>query len=662
MLFGAAYYPEHWPESRWERDAEMMERAGFNVVRMAEFAWHRMEPREGEFDFSWLDRAIGTLARHGIRVMLGTPTSASPKWLVDKYPDTLMWDLKGHPRGFGSRRYYCYNSDAYRIRTEAIVTAMAEHYAGNPNVLGWQIDNELGCGDTARCFCPACRLKFIDWLKARYGSVDEVNRQWGTVFSSQSYNCWEEVSLPTYTALGHHNPSLVLDFYRFSSDSVVSYQQFQYDILKKHFPDIPVTTNFMGDFGLIDYYNLARGLDLVALDIYPVMTRGNNPAPQNAAMYHDITRGLKRMNYWITEHQSGTPGAFTLQKTPWPGDLRRWTWQSVAHGADAILYFRWRTITFSVEEYWHGILNHDGGENRRYAEVKAVGDEFKRLSAVLEGSQIKADVAILKSYDAEWTFDIQPHVRGYNYLGHMDAYYRYFHERHIPVDIASPDQDLSGYRLVIAPNLIMTDGVQSERLHDYVRGGGMLIMDYRAGVKHMNNRMVEEVPPCAYADLLGVRVTDYGVIDRGEDIPVKLKDGQTGRALWWYDVLELSTAAPLAEYAGSYFTGSPMATENRYGSGTAWYLASEPEPALMDNLLDGACSIAGVSPLLDCPAAVEVARRGKDGVELLFVINHSREAQPIRLAGAYRDLLRGKELNGTAEIAANDVMVLTAME
>ncbi len=660
MLFGAAYYPEHWPEARWHTDADMMAQAGFNTVRMAEFAWHKMEPREGAFDFSWLDRAIDVLARRGIKAMLGTPTSAAPKWLVDKYPDTLMWDLKGHPRGFGSRRYYCYNSESYRERTAAIVTAMAEHYRGNANVIGWQIDNEFGCGDTTRCFCPNCRRKFIDWLTERYGTIEEVNRQWGTVFSSQSYNSWEEVELPTYTALGHHNPSLLLDFYRFSSDSAVAYQQFQYHILKTYFPDVPVTTNFMGDFGQIDYYDMAANLDIVALDIYPIMTRGNNPAPQNAAMYHDITRGLKRSNYWITEHQSGTPGAFTLHKTPWPGDLRRWTWQSVAHGADGILYFRWRTIPFSVEEYWHGILNHDGGANRRYAEVMAVGAEFQRLAEALADSRVKADVAIIRSYDVEWTFDIQPHIQDYNYLHHVDAYYRYFHERHIPVDMASPDQDLSGYKLVVAPNLIMADEQQSQRLHRYVRGGGVLVLDYRAGVKLMNNQMVQSVPPCCFAGLTGIRISDYGVIGKDESIGVKLADGGEGRALWWYDVIQPTTAAVLATYAASYFEGSPMATENRYGQGLAFYFASEPDPVLMDKLMDRACAAGDVAPLLGCPADVEVARRIKDGTELLFVINHSRQAHSVKLVKTYRDLLSGNLLSGAVDLAANDVMVLCA--
>lgn len=659
MLFGAAYYPEHWPESRWQQDADMMAAAGFNTVRMAEFAWHKMEPQEGEFDFSWLDRAIELLASRGIKSMLGTPTSAAPKWLVDKYPDTLMWDLKGHPRGFGSRRYYCYNSESYRKRTEAIVTAMAGHYGGNPNVIGWQIDNEFGCGDTTRCFCPSCRRAFVQWLKARYGSVEAVNKQWGTIFSSQCYNSWDEVELPTYTALGHHNPSLVLDFYRFSSDSAVSYQQFQLDILRRLAPGVPHTTNFMGDFGQIDYYNLAKNLDIVAMDIYPVMARGDNPPPQNAALYHDITRGLKQKNYWITEHQSGTPGAFVLQQTPWPGDLRRWTHQSVAHGADGILYFRWRTIPFSVEEYWHGILGHDGGPNRRYEEVKTVGRELMQLLDVLEGSTIRTDVAMIRSYDAEWTFDIQPHTKGYHYLTHFDAYYRYFYDRHIPVDVVSPDADLSCYRLVLAPNLIMATDGQAERLQRYVREGGTLVLDYRAGVKHTNNQMVQLVPPGCYTDLLGIRVTDYGAIDTREQVAVCHDgSGTEGRALWWYEVLEATTAKPLARYAGRYFDGCPMATENRFGHGMAFYLASQPDAGLMDRLMDRAIAVSGVQPLLDCPPEVEVARRMKDGREMLHVINHSRQAQPVNLAGAYKDLLSGKELSGSVEIAANDVMVI----
>ena len=316
MLFGAAYYPEHWPEERWKKDAGMMKEAGFNVVRMAEFAWHTLQPTENEFDFGWLDRAVDIMGKHGIKSILGTPTAAPPKWLADRCPGIHMVDDRGHVRGFGSRRYYCFNNKQYHEHTKTIVSKMAEHYFGNENITGWQIDNELGGMNTTRCYCENCRKEFIIWLKERYETIQGLNEQWGTIFSGQCFNSWDEVILPRLTAMGGHNPSLLLDFDRFSSDCAIRYLQLQADILREKAPGQMITTNTITFFNDIDYYRMFENLDLVSVDIYPNISEEETISPMMPALSHDITRGIKNRNYIVSEHQSGAPMGHVLHRGP----------------------------------------------------------------------------------------------------------------------------------------------------------------------------------------------------------------------------------------------------------------------------------------------------------------------------------------------------------
>ncbi|WP_308639863.1 beta-galactosidase [Paenibacillus silvisoli] len=659
MYFGACYYPEHWPEERWEQDAQMMKAAGFNIVRMAEFAWAKMEPEEGVYDFDWLERAIEIMEKQGIQVMLGTPTPGPPKWIYDRHPDVYQQDIYGRNRGFGARRHYCFNNKNFHHYTKAIVTRMAERFSNHPNVIGWQIDNEFGVIDTTRCYCDHCKAEFKLWLKRKYKSIDAVNEAWGTIFSSQTYTAWDQIHLPVYAVHQMHNPGMLLDFYRFSSDSVRAYQKIHVDILKAVTPSHKVTHNEMGTFNQIDYYDLSADLDIVSLDIYPSM----RPAPENAinsALQHDLSRGFKMANYWVTEHQSGTPGANVMFPTPKPGELRRWTYQSIAHGADAIIYFRWRTITFALEEYWHGILQHHGQPGRKYREVQQVGAELAKLADTLEGSTPAAKVAMVRCFDNEWTFDIQPHVREYSYMGHFQHYYQYFFENGIPVDLISPESDLSRYDLVVIPNLIMAQDETVERIYDYVKNGGRAIMDYRAGAKEWDNRMAATKLPGKYRELLGIEIEDYGIIEKSALNGLQASSGgETAQATTWYDVVELNEAEPLASFTEDYYAGSAAATSNRYGSGIAYYFATQPDQNGLSQLMDGICSEAGVETLLPgIPKGIEVAHRQRGSERILFLINHTLESREINLPDAYLDLLNEQEVSGRVTLKGNDVLVL----
>ncbi|QHW31107.1 beta-galactosidase [Paenibacillus rhizovicinus] len=521
ILFGACYYPEHWPEERWPKDARLMREAHINIVRMAEFAWMRLEPREGEYDFSWLDKAVDLMQANGIRVMLGTPTAAPPKWLVDQYPDIYQRDLFGRAKGFGTRRHYCYDNVNYQRYVRRIVTAMAEHYKDHPNVVAWQIDNEFGVADTTRGYNDETLAGFQQWLEARYGTIDALNEAWGTIFSSQTFQSWEQVHLPAYSTHQLHNPSLKLDYYRYCSESIRGFQKLQVDIIRGIAPHQPISTNEMGEFNEIDYYDLSADLDFVSLDVYPNFPPDNRITSAYPALHFDISRGAKMRNFWVTELQSGTPGGNVLKRTPKPGELRRWTFQALAHGADALIYFRWRTLTFALEEFWHGILQHHGEPGRKYAEVRQTGEELARIGSLLAGTVNRPDVAIVRCYDNDWVFDIQPQMEGYSYLQHLKAYYRFFHEHSIETDLISPNADFSRYKLVVLPNLMMSNEHVQEKIYAYVRSGGRVVMDYRAGAKHWDNRMLATKLPGPYKELLGIEIEDYGVLMAGEENHVR---------------------------------------------------------------------------------------------------------------------------------------------
>jgi beta-galactosidase len=668
MYFGACYYPEHWPEERWETDARLMKEAHFNVVRMAEFAWSRLEPSEGEFDFSWLDRIMSIMEQYGIKTILGTPTAGPPKWLMDKHPGIYQQDVYGRTRGFGARRHYCFNNLDFRMYTERIVTKMASHYGTNANVIGWQIDNEFGMIDTARCYCGNCREAFIGWLQRKYSSIEAVNEAWGTIFSSQTYRTWDELHLPAYAVHQHHNPGLALDYRRFSSDSVNEYQRLQVNILRHYTTGQPITHNAMGKFNQVDFYDLSKELDLISLDVYPNMKSEPKERPVYAAEQHDMTRGFKGgRNYWVLEHQSGAPGAVEMAPTPIPGELRRWTFQSVARGADAIVYFRWRTLPYSIEELWHGILQHHGEPGRKFQEVKQVGLELKKLAPLLTGTSPRAKVALIRCYNNEWAFELQPHMKGYEYIKHFEMYYAYFYDQGIPVDIVSPESDFTGYELLVAPNLMMAKDETVGALYRFVEDGGYFITDIRTGAKEWNNQITQKRLPGLFRDLLGIGIEDYGIIEGEKGIGIhNLNDGKISAATMWYEVIDLlaveSAAEPMAMYTGGYYRETPAVTRRAYGKGCGVYIGTVPDKEGLYGILDQIVSETGITSILNgLPEGVEaMVRVGGDdsGREILFVINHTEEVVTVNLDTTYTDALTDSVVSGAIVLASQDVRIL----
>ncbi|MBE6936822.1 MAG: beta-galactosidase [Ruminococcaceae bacterium] len=638
-LFGVDYYPEHWPRERWRKDAEMMREMGISIVRMAEFSWAKWEPREGEFHFEDLDEVIEILAEQGIDCILGTPSAAPPAWIIRKNPEIQPIDQNGHRRAFGGRHHDCQSNPVYRAHIRRFVTAFAEHFGKNPHVVGWQIDNELGNSHGDLCFCPHCEARFRAWLAEKYGTIAELNRRWGTAFWSQDYASFEEIESPKLTVTGH-NPSQQLDWMRFCSDLILEFHQFQADILRAAAPEKFITQNMMGFSDKFDYHKLGEQLDFASHDQYP----GGHFRPvqgvfngDRMAAEVDYIRSTMGKPCWIMEQQSGITGWEILGRAPKPGQLGLWATQCIAHGADTVVFFRWRTCTVGTEQYWHGILPHNGVPGRYYREIRAFMEQNRELLADLQGAMPGKAAAILFSYDQLYAMKIQPHHPELTYIDHLASYYDALYRRNIPVDFVFEEQDFSAYPVLIAPLQFLMTPALAKKLHDYAAGGGTLVLDFRSGVKDADNIAYSEgALPCLVDDLCGITVTEYDCL---RDCMGRVNwDGVSYDCRWWSDLMELTTAEAIASYDWEFYKGTPAITRNRFGRGTVYYVGVGMTAPLADRFVDELVRQDGLRPLMDTPEGVEVAHREKDGLRWYFVLNHTGERQAPAIPAAWQQV------------------------
>ncbi|WP_206957818.1 beta-galactosidase [Trinickia acidisoli] len=629
MKVGVDYYPEHWDVALWEQDARQMQETGISIVRLAEFAWSRLEPREGEFDFDWLDRAIAVLARHGIEVVLGTPTATPPVWLTHNYPDVLPVDNKGNAHYAGVRLHRCYNSPSLRKYGARIIEKLTQRYAMHAAVMGWQTDNELAAND---CHCENCTLRFRGWLKRKYRTLDELNREWGTVVWSGEYSDWEQVKTP----LGgspHLNPSFLLDFRRFSSDAVADFNRFQADLIRKHSPGKFVTHNLWGYPVTADYYDMFDSMDFASVDYYPATDLRDD---SKSRMYHgaltlDLTRGVKRRNFWVMEQLSGTPGCwYPMSRTPFPGMIRAYAWQSVARGADAIVQFRWRSARVGAEQFWHGLLDHHGLPGRRYAEFVRFSEEAGRLTPLLEGTTLQHDVAMLFSHEQLNAFQIQPQADGFDYVGNFKRFHTALLRMGIGADVINWRSDFDGYKLVIAPMLYLIDDEMAAKLRRYVETGGTLVLTMRSGVKNMNNVCLPERLPNLLTNLIGAHVDEYDPV--GKDVQtLTFESGETHACAQWCDLLIPVEARSIASYSSEYFAGRSAITKNEIGAGVVYYIGTVLDAVGTKSLLRRIATDVGIDCSLDLPEGVEMTTRRAEGKQITFVLNLSKDVQTLSL-------------------------------
>ena len=625
---GVDYYPEHWYSEQWETYADQMKAASFNVVRLAEFAWVLMEPEEGRFDFDWLDSAISILDKRGISVILGTPTAAMPAWIKHKYPETLASSDGVKRDSWGVRKNNCFTSGAYRLLSERITRAMAEHFTGHPAVIGWQTDNEI---DWPVCRCNTCVREFHVFLRDKYGSIDGLNRAWGTHFWGHKFSDWDEIQAAVHYK--EDNPSLCLDWHRFQTHLQVRFQGDQVKIIRSVCPRHFITHNFMGLVNTSNCYELAKDLDFASLDSYPDFPVSAEPKmPYRTAAHCDLTRGLKGKNFWIMETTAGPTGWSEFGRNPRPGEMRKTFYQHMAHGADSQLFFRWRTCTSGREQYWHGLLGHDGKPGRRYMEAAQIAQEAQILAPLLEGTTLRPQVAIIYDYDSRWATEIQPSVAGNNATEAMQRYYNALLRVGVNVDVIPSNRSFSAYRVVLAPQLHVLSDETAERIESFICDGGVFLADIRTGVKTESNLCHERTLPGLLSRSLGIEIGEYEAIPDEYEITGLEGRFERYKAKGYADWVSPTTARVMVQYLAWHLQKFACVTRNNYGLGFGYYVGTiAQEETFYNALIADILNSAGIQPLSP-PPGVEVSLREGDHHSLLFLINHTEETIAVSIA------------------------------
>jgi beta-galactosidase len=664
IAYGGDYNPEQWPEHVWVEDVALMREAGVNLVSVGIFSWVLLEPAEREYDFGWLDRVLELLHGAGIAVDLATPTAAPPAWLLRRYPRIRPVTREGHVLGPGARNGFCPSSPEYGEAATRITEQLARRYGDHPAVVLWHVHNEYG-GHVPACYCDSSAAAFRDWLRVHYGELSALNRAWGTAFWGQRYGEWAEIE-PPRLAPAAVNPAQQLDFLRFSSDAYLDCYRRERDILRAHAPGIPVTTNFMATTCKnIDYWRWASEVDVIANDHYLKAEQPDNHI--DLAMAADLTRSLAGGRPWLLmEHSTSAVNWQPRNVAKRPGELRRNSLAHFARGADGVMFFQWRAARSGAEKFHSAMVPHGGARTRVWREVVELGAELARLREVrgsrVAGSQrpraasdaagMTADVGVLWDWQSWWAMELEwrPST-DVSYLDAITGWYERLWRSHLTVDFVHPAAELGRYPLVVVPSLYLTTPEAAANLTDYARRGGTVVVSYFSGIVDAHDTVHPGDYPGALRDLLGLAVTEFLPLRRGET--VSLTDGLVGDV--WAEDIELRGATPAWSYLDGPVADQPAVTRHRTGAGVAWYVSTRLRGEHLDAVLRRAYADAGLTPPA-APDGVELVRRVAGGTSYLIAINHTdRDAE---LPGRGDELLTGASCAGSLPVPAGAVRVL----
>ncbi len=669
MTVGVCYYPEHWDSAMWEEDLRRMLDGGITVVRIAEFAWSLFERTEGVFTLDYFDPFLALCEKMGMKVIFGTPTATPPVWLTEKYPEVLNCDITGVKYRHGMRRHYNYNSRVYWEKCAIIIEKIAAHYGRHPAIIGWQIDNELNC-EKDEFYSEADSAAFRMFLKEKYGTLDKLNEAWGTVFWSQTYTDWQQIYVPRPAPHAAYNPHLHLDYLRFISRSCLDFCQMQARILRMHVsPGAFITTN--GMFSHMDNHAMTRdSLNLYTYDSYPNFAFGLDVRNIESNLLRDRWSGMKLTevrsicpHFGIMEQQSGA-GSWTSRMEnpmPRPGQMTLWALQSVAHGADFVSFFRWRTCTFGTEIYWHGILGHDNRDNRRMSELRDFAAKMKRLAPVC-GADYAADVALVRDYDNIFDSELDNWHR-LVVRQSEDAIFETSQLRHTPLDMLylqpyTTLEELKKYKALIMPHASIMTHERADLLESYVHQGGTLVIGCRSGCKDAFGRCVMEPQPGLLQKLTATDVKEYTFAHPAEEEPFAAWNGRRMPMPVFNDVITpLEGAEVLARFASSYYAGEAALTENRIGEGRVLHLGGAFSREATEMILEHLGLLEPFAGLISAPQEVELIMREKDGEKFLFVLNYREYPAKITLHKQMVSLFSGETAQGAMSLAPYGVEV-----
>jgi beta-galactosidase len=632
---GVCYYPEHWPPQKWSTDFDQMRELGIRLVRVAEFAWSRLEPSPGEYRFEWLKEVLDLAAERQLWIVLCTPTPTPPKWLVDQMPDMLPVAANGSTKKFGSRRHYCFSHNGYRTECERIVTQIARAFGTHPAVAAWQTDNEYGCHDTVLSYSDAALNAFRDWLKYKYGSIDRLNQAWGNVFWSMEYRSFDEIELPNRTVTDP-NPTHELEFRRFSSDQVKKFNRLQVDIIRTYSPGRTVIHNFMGGFQDFDHFDLSEDLDAAGWDSYPLgfltqmkvseehkLRYLRTGDPDFIAFHHDLYRTCGRGRWWILEQQPGPVNWAPYNPSPYPGMVRSWTHEAFAHGAEVVSYFRWRQAPFAQEQMHSGLQLPNGEPDNGIAEVRQTAKELSQLQ--FDPAE-PAKVALLYDYEAAWTLQIQPQGDDFDYMEGVLRFYRSVRRLGLNVDVISCRASLEPYRLLLIPSLPI---LPAELLKSLKQFDGHLLIAPRTGSKTADFQIPPDLPPGGLQKLIPLTVT------RVESLPVKAPLSVTWNSIHyechgWLEHVR-SGIEPFIR------TESGLGIAYRHGKLN--YLAALPDQSLLNAIVE---ELAHAEKL---PTEIlDADLRARDRGALRYYFNYGPEPITLQLSPTTKYLVGGPEV------------------
>lgn len=723
FLHGADYNPDQWLHMPgiFEEDYRLMKLAECNVMSVGIFAWSSIEKEEGAFDFGWLDHTLDNLHKHGVYIMLATPSAARPAWLSQKYPEVLRTRENRVRNLHGGRHNHCLTSPIYREKVRIINTRLAQRYKDHPALIAWHVSNEYG----GQCHCELCQAEFREWLKHKHdGDLDKLNKAWWTNFWSHAYTSWEQIESPAphgeYSIIGLH-----LDWKRFTTDQTIDFFKNEIRPLREITPDIPVTTNFDEYVNIengIDYWKFAPYVDFVSWDNYPYW-HGERPNPiegSRRAFIHDINRSLKHGKPFALMESS--PSATNWQPV---GKLRRpgmhvlASLQAIAHGSESVQYFQWRKSRGSYEKLHGAVVDHCGHENTRvFSDVKQVGEILSKITPVL-GTSVEPEVAVIYDWENSWAISVckGPRKDRKDYFETCQSHYRAFWENGIPVDVINMDCDFSKYNLLVAPMLYMIRPGVGERIEEFVRHGGTFVTTYLSGIADENDlcflggfpgplRKVtgiwsEEIDCLYNHDVNSVVLLDdfeheFGVNPEDSDnceirsqansdyngqCEQQFPDNSTSqqanalaekpgnreyKAEVFCDLIHCETARPLAVYKKDFYAGRPALTVNDFGNGKAYYIAFRNNDEFLSDFYKAVtCSLKAKGITLkkvldaDLPFGVTAQVRTDGQKDYVFISNYGSNEKSVNLGDTgYRDMVSGNAVTGNVSIGPYGILIV----
>ncbi len=654
FLYGAAFYEEYMPEDRLDKDVQLMQQAGLNVVRVGESTWSLWEPEDGRFEFAWMDRIVERLARAQIRVIMGTPTYSIPPWMFKEHPEILVTRLDGQKATYGIRQNMDITNPDFLRYAERAIRKIAEHYRDNRTIIGYQIDNETTSYGTAG---PNVQAGFVRYLQEKFSSVDRLNKIWGLVYWGQSLHDWSEVPPRN----GILNPGWKLEWDRYQDSLATHYLAWQAALVREYLrPDQFVMQDFGGATRSdVNEYAISKSLDIAGINPYhPTQDLYDG---EGSSYGGDFARSLKGANYLVTETNAQTIGWDSrTQFPPYDGQLRQDVYLMAATGANMVEYWHWHSLHYGQETYWKGVLPHDLEPGRAYAEVARTAHELQRIGPRIVDLKASHPVALLYSNDSRRGTDYMPflvsqpggdmpwsHPGGYDV--EMRRLYRALYRLNVGVDFVFPETaDLSAYKVVVAPPLYIASDALLERLVDYVRAGGHLVLTLKSGFCDEYSTVRAAMAPGPLREAAGFHYQEFSNLAK----PLALKGdpfqaGAENRVSDWADMLLLDKAKALAYYDHPFFGKYPAITENHFGKGMLTYEGSVLSDKLQQKVLERVLEQAQLmGPDQKLPAAVRVKHgAGRAGKPIHYYFNFSPGPQRIVYPyGAGRELLSNQSL------------------